>query len=236
MPNIKKFFPNWIKSPLRRISDQLRREGAYHEQAGRHDIISRAMITLDFNDIQGDYVEFGCCGGYTFGCAAQALRRSSRTPRKQWAFDSFAGLPPAEISDDDHPRWIAGTMKTGVQEFHAICARKKIRNYDIVPGFYKDTLADRPLTFFPPGSIAFAYIDCDMYSSTVDVLEFLKPRLKHGMIIAFDDYWCHSESGMSGERRAFVERFLPLADWHFEPYQPYGWAGMSFVVEKKQNP
>jgi hypothetical protein len=44
-----------------------------------------------------------------------------------------------------------------------------------------------------------------MYSSTRTVLSFLESRLKHGMIVAFDDYFCWSSTQISGERRAFVE-------------------------------
>ena len=50
-----------------------------------------------------------------------------------------------------------------------------------------------------------AYIDCNLYSSTVTVLEFLAPRLKHGMIVAFDDYFCWSPTQVSGERFALHE-------------------------------
>jgi O-methyltransferase len=228
---MKRFLPNWIKAPLRWYSDSIRREGGFHERRGRRDVINKAMITLDFNGISGDYAEFGCCGASTFGYASGALARSKRTPRKLWAFDSFAGLPPAEIAEDGHPRWIAGTMKTGLAEFHALCARKGVKNYVVVPGFYRETLREKPLSFFPAGSIAFAYIDCDIYSSTLDVLRFLLPRLKHGMILAFDDYWCYSDRDLSGERRAFLEVFSSVGPWHFEPYQAFGWSGQSFVVE-----
>jgi O-methyltransferase len=53
--------------------------------------------------------------------------------------------------------------------------------------------------------VALACVDCDMYSSTRTVLSFLESRLKHGMIVAFDDYFCWSSTQISGERRAFVE-------------------------------
>ncbi len=78
-----------------------------------------------------------------------------------------------------------------------------------------------------------AYIDCDLYASTVEVLKFLHPRLQHGMILAFDDYWCYSKNEISGERKAFLEFMASDQQWHFEPYQTYGWAGVSFVVERR---
>jgi O-methyltransferase len=231
---MKRYLPTWFKRPFRLLSDRLRREGGFFERRGRHDFIHQAVVTLGFNDIPGDYAEFGCCGVNTFGYAAAALRRSPWIPRTLWAFDSFAGLPPPEVAADEHPRWITDTMKVSLDEFRAACKRKRIRDYEVVPGFYKETLRDKPIEFLPPGRIALAYIDCDMYHSTVDVLKFLMPRLQHGMIMAFDDYWCYSMSDLSGERKAFREICQPSADWHFEPYLPFGWAGMSFVVESKR--
>ncbi|MBM3953669.1 MAG: hypothetical protein FJ309_03450 [Planctomycetes bacterium] len=72
-----------------------------------------------------------------------------------------------------------------------------------------------------------------MYSSTMDVLRFLEPRLKHGMIIAFDDYFCWSATEAAGERRAAIEFFTASREWQIVPYLQYSWAGQSFVVERK---
>lgn len=229
---MKQFFPNWVKTPIRRAVDYSNRQGHFFEAQGRRDILHKALITLDFNGIDGDYTEFGCCGANTFGWTAEALKRCRNIKRKQWAFDSFAGLPPAECPADEHPRWLAGTMKMGLDEFRAACTRKGITNYEVVQGFYADTLPKQPADFLPAGKIAMAYIDCDLYASTVQVLNFLKPRLQHGMILAFDDYWCYSKTDISGERKAFLEILVPEKHWRFEPYQPYGWAGASFVVER----
>ena len=230
---MKQFLPGWLKSPVRQLTDRIYRQGGYFEQRARRDFIHQAIITLDFNSISGAYVEFGCCGANTFGYTAEALRRTSRTPRVMYAFDSFAGLPPSDLPVDQHGQWIAGTMKMGLDEFHRQCRRKRIVNYHTIEGYYAQTLPRQPDTFLPKGEIAFAYVDCDMYVSTVEVLRFLRPRLQHGMILAFDDWWCYSGKSLSGERQAFEELYRLLNDWHFEPYLSYGWAGVSFVVEDK---
>ena len=77
-------------------------------------------------------------------------------------------------------------------------------------------------------------IDCDLYSSTKTVLEFLMPRLKHGMIIAFDDYFCWSATQISGERKAMMELFSKDCRWEMVPYMQFGWHGNSFVIEDKK--
>ena len=76
-----------------------------------------------------------------------------------------------------------------------------------------------------------AYIDCNLYTSTVTVLDFLAPRLKHGMIVAFDDYFCWSPTQVSGERLALHEFERDHPQWHFERYKDVHRAGVSFVVE-----
>jgi len=71
-----------------------------------------------------------------------------------------------------------------------------------------------------------------MYSSTKPVLAFLRPRLKQGMILAFDDYFCTSQAAVSGERLCLREFARETPEFNFLPYAQYGWAGMSFIVEE----
>lgn len=82
-------------------------------------------------------------------------------------------------------------MSWSVEDFHAVLATRGVPReaYTTVEGYFAESLP--PLgSDGPPRDIALAYVDCDLYSSTVSVLGFLEPRLKHGMILAFDDYNC----------------------------------------------
>jgi hypothetical protein len=191
-------------------------------------------VALSFNGIDGDYVEFGCHGGLTFDLAYQESRRVGH-PCVLWGFDSFSGLPAQQTSEDEHPQWMPGTMHTSLDDFHSICKYNGIplSAYRIVPGFYKETLADDSSSSLP-SDICLAYVDCDLYSSTVSVMRFLRTRIKHGMIIALDDYYCWSSAQISGEKKALNELFAGDLDWRLEPYVQYNWSGMSFVVESKK--
>ena len=191
-----------------------------------------AFTALDFNGIDGDYAEFGSCGGMTFRLAFDQIHQREM-PRHMWAFDSFQGLPDALSSADSHPKWIKGTMVYGVEEFYRTCNSHGIPQeiYTAVKGFYEDTLLQMA-NDAPPQNIALAYIDCDMHSSTKAVLKFLAPRLKHGMILAFDDYFCWSADQISGERKAMMEFLDDNKKWNFTHYRDFGWAGSSFVVER----
>ena len=65
------------------------------------------------------------------------------------------------------------------------------------------------------------------------MLEFLAPRLKHGMVIAFDDYYCWSALHRYGERQAMLECFGAQDCWELLPCIQFGWHGQSFVVEDR---
>ena len=101
--------------------------------------------------------------------------------------------------------------------------------YNLVPGFYNKTLINNSNQL--PDDIALAYIDCDLYSSTKDVLNFLEPRLKHGMIIAFDDYFMYSDKQLSGNRKAMLECFNNNKKFQLTQYLQFGSVGQSFIVE-----
>lgn len=230
---LRKIIPLKYRRMYRKYFSPIIRDLHYFELKHRRDFFERALCALSFNGIDGDYLEFGCCGGRTFGLAYK-ISRKYKYFCKMWAFDSFCGLPPQSVPEDNHPAWIEGTMSIGVDEFEKICKENKIpkKDYAIVPGFYEDSLNNVSEL---PSNISLAYIDCDLYSSTKSVLEFLMPRLKHGMIIAFDDYFCYSATQVSGERKACAEFFLNHPKWDLVPFMSYGGGGggMSFVVEDK---
>jgi O-methyltransferase len=198
------------------------------EIACRREFFYNAFKALRFNGIDGDYAEFGSWGAVTFGLAYHEVWRCGH-PARLWAFDSFKGLP-APGADDEHPEWREGVMAISLEEFHAACARKGIPRdrYTVVPGYYDETLA----AMAPedePRNIALACVDCDLYSSSKTVLEFPRPRLKHGMIVAFDDYFCWSATQAAGERRAMLELAAEEERWDWVPYVQYGWHGQSYL-------
>lgn len=210
-------------------------EHSKHEYPDRYDFFRKAIATLRFNGITGDYAEFGCCGAVTFRIAHKLLTTYSPDigPFHMWAFDSFEGLPATVGSIDEHPNWQKGKFSMSLEAFRKKCKLAGIPSdaYTTVQGFYEQTLA--PTATGPrPNKIRLAYIDCDLYSSTQAVFKFLMPRLQHGMILGFDDYYCWSSELPSGERLAVAEFFGNAESaWRLLPYVQFGWAGMSFVVE-----
>ncbi len=224
----------WVDGALDRVAILYLFQLYRRERLARQEFFYNAFKALRFNGIEGDYAEFGSWGGMTFTLAYGESRRHGHTA-KLWAFDSFQGLPSPRGAEDEHPEWRAGKMATNLEEFHAICVANGIPrdSYTVVPGFYEDTLPQRSPAEGPT-DIALAYVDCDLYSSSKTVLEFLRPRLKHGMIVAFDDYFCWSPTQPSGERKALLELVAEDDIWDWVPYVQYGWHGQSFVLESRR--
>jgi hypothetical protein len=238
--------PNQLRLSLRRAAYRLyqhayRRRSVLdlttrsREWACREEFFSEAFKALTFNGIAGDYCEFGSHGCTTFRLAYQQSRRFGHRCHL-WSFDSFQGFPSSADPKDEHPKWKPGGMAFSEADFRELCEIGSIPEsaYEIVPGFY-----DRSLSKIgpddPPKQVCLAYIDCDLYSSTKAVLDFLRPRLKHGMIIALDDYYCFSSTQSSGERIAMLEAFPAGGPWTLVPYRPIGWAGMSFILESNSS-
>jgi O-methyltransferase len=199
----------------------------------RKRFIRSAFEALKINGIAGDYAEFGSASAVTFRLAF-AANRLAGTHRHLWSFDSFAGLPE-QGERDAHPLWVPGTMAMSLDDFRETCRHAGMTesDYTTVKGFYSKTLRD-DAEGIRPSKIAFAYVDCDLYSSSTDVLKFLRARLCQGMVIAFDDYYCFGPTEASGERLALANLTSGLTEWRFVPYIQFGWHGMSFMVERSE--
>lgn len=190
-----------------------------------------ACTYLQVSGISGDYVEFGSWGGNSLSVAYETIR-DFPVERHLWAFDSFQALPDATHPRDDRWRSEGHEGQGGIERFYETCDGLGIPRdaYTAVEGYFEASLP--PLgDDGPPVDIALAYVDCNMYSSTLEVLDFLEPRLKHGMIVAFDDYFCYSSKEVSGERAALIEFEMAHPEWSFARFKDVHWGGVSFVVE-----
>ena len=201
------------------------------DQAYRETFFDLAFKTLVYNGIDGDYVEFGC--GRSFVYAYEYARRHGHKC-KMWGFDSFEGLPASQGEVDDHPMWKEGVFATDLDVFRKYLRGSRVPDseYTLTKGFFEDTLTKLGPTD-APANICLANIDCDLYSACMTVLRFLEPRLKHGMILIFDDYFCWSPRQIGSNRRAYLEFFENHERWRLVSYRGYGWQGATYMVEDK---
>lgn len=167
--------------------------------------------------IDGYYLEFGSHGANTMRMAWDVFRHLF-----DWdyvAFDSFEGLPDIE-SIDKQEIWGTGRLKTEEADFINICVRHGMPRERLrtVRGFYGDTLTAALRAEFAGKKAAVVYIDCDLYKSTVPVLEFIRDMLQPGTILVFDDWNCFLGDPLRGERKAWGEFCETYPDLRFESF------------------
>ena len=78
-----------------------------------------------------------------------------------------------------------------------------------VEGFYEDSLRDELARKHRMAKAAVVHIDCDLYASTVAVLDFITPFVIDGTVIVFDDFFYYRGHPKKGERGAF-NRWLSI--------------------------
>jgi hypothetical protein len=104
-----------------------------------------------------------------------------------------------------------------------------------VKGFYDRSLTPDLANSLRPKKAAVVYIDCDLYASTVPVLEFVKEFLQVGTIIVFDDWYCYHGRPDRGEQRAFQEFRARYPDLKFVPHMRTSVA-QSFIFVGQREP
>jgi hypothetical protein len=113
-----------------------------------------------------------------------------------FAFDGFKGLPEG--------RWPGNTIHKGMFDYGGTIPFDVPNNSSIVVGWFNKTLPD----FDYKKKVAkFLHIDCDVFSSTVDILANLQDKIVPGTVIVFDDY-CNHTNWRKGEWLAWQDFVL----------------------------
>jgi O-methyltransferase len=196
-------------------------------------MLAQAFEFVKINGVLGDYFEFGVWRGKTFGYA-RIMARRYRLPHIRFrAFDSFAGLPAT--TEETYNIWAPGQFACSRHDFEAILQDKGFApgEYVVTEGFYSDSLNETLIESMRRERVqaAIVYIDCDLYESTRDVLNFIRHFLQDGSIICFDDYYNYRGRADRGEQRALTEFLAVHPDVLCRPYMPYSPLGMSFICE-----
>ena len=138
--------------------------------------------------ITGDIAECGVFRGRTLVPMAIYLAQKCSS-KYVLGFDSFEGFDGAikidvEMGGEEcKDRHVAAFNETSVG-----LVRKKLRRFGIskatlVKGYFRDTLKQ-----YPDRRFSFVHLDCDIYESYKECLEFFYSRMNAGGIIRFDEY------------------------------------------------
>lgn len=172
--------------------------------------LERALIFLK-NELNGanngDYLEFGVSHGSSLLFMYQTLQKLKFGDVRLFGFYSFEGLP-AEASFDDDGNWRPGDFYAQEKNVRKYLSKQGVdwKKVTLTKGWFKDTL--KP-SFIEKNNITKAsiiMIDCDMYISAKQALDFCVPLIKDKTIIFFDDWNSSNLAERNlGEKKAFEE-------------------------------
>jgi O-methyltransferase len=149
-----------------------------------------ACIEIVIRDqIPGDLIETGVWRGGACIFMRAALKAYEDQIRKIWVADSFEGLPRPDgryQQDEGDLHWTAShTLAVSLDQVKANFSRYGLLDERVcfLKGWFKDTLPTAPIE-----GLAILRLDGDMYSSTMDALVSLYPKLSRGGFAIIDDY------------------------------------------------
>jgi O-methyltransferase len=156
----------------------------------------------------GDYLEFGVYRGDSLRCMYEALEAYGLHGVRLIGFDSFEGLPQLGKGDAELP-WFPGDFAFSERETRARLAQAGIdmSRVHLVKGWYSDTLTQELARELGITKASVIMIDCDLYTSTKQALDFCAPFIEDDVVVFFDDWdggQGLAERGL-GEKRAFDE-------------------------------
>lgn len=205
------------------------RPSLHQEQLEKYKAIMLSLEYAVIEQVPGHLAEFGVQMGQEAMVTGFLLRsletnmeaylkRLGAVPKNLHLFDSFQGYPEitnaVDTSSFEVKRnyWyeglggLAGTPPDKLAEMASGSARHYLGDHRVEThvGFFEDTLARLPDGL----KLAFVSIDCDLYESTVQVLDHLFGHdiLSDGAVVLFGGGWNHNRASPDfGYRRAWRE-------------------------------
>ena len=201
----------------------------------REEILDFAMHFVQESALEGDYLEFGVFRGHTFASAFHAARRYGLDGIHFYAFDSFCGLPPSSgVDAAGFQHFTAGNFACSEHDFLDNLRREDVELAKVtaVRGWFQEVLTEDLKRQLPLKRAAIVWVDCDLYESTVPVLDFITGYLQSGTVVIFDDWFCYRADPNRGEQRAWREWLAVHRDYTAIEWRTIGWHGQALIVHR----
>jgi O-methyltransferase len=182
----------------------------------------------------GDYLEFGVYHGSSMVCMNKALERLKIEDVRLIGFDSFEGLP----MEANKEGWSAGQycISVGNTKKYLSENRVDLKRTKLVKGWFSDTLTKQTRDKYKIDGSSIIMVDCDIYTSTIQVLDFIEPLMGNTCVLVFDDWKSLDERGNDcgelGQKRAFKEFLAKFPCYTFSSIDHYGANAEVFLLEK----
>lgn len=184
----------------------------------------------------GDYLEFGVYNGTSLVSTFRETEAMGLTNVRLFGFDSFQGLPPAAASDDDGT-WKPGAWCSELEFTEAVLDAEGVDRgrVTLVPGWFSDTCNHETAQRHRIAKASVIMVDCDIYTSTKEALDFCAPLITDHALVLFDDWNSGNLASKNlGERKAFEEWLVQWGCFEAEPFGAYRAKSETFIVSRRR--
>lgn len=182
----------------------------------------------------GDYLEFGVYNGTSLVSTFRETQAMGLTDIRLFGFDSFQGLPEAAATDDGG-KWNPGAWRSELEFTEAVLDAERVDRSRVflVPGWFSETCNAETAHRYGIRKASVIMVDCDIYTSTKEALDFCAPLIKDQALVLFDDWNTGDLAARHlGERKAFEEWLAAWGCFTAEPFGTYRAKSETFMVTR----
>jgi O-methyltransferase len=182
----------------------------------------------------GDYLEFGVYNGTSLVSTFRETEAMGLTGMRLFGFDSFEGLPAAAATDDEG-KWKPGAWRSDLEFTEAVLEAEGVDRSRVflVPGWFSDTCNAETAHRYNITKASIIMVDCDIYTSAKQALDFCAPLITDHALMLFDDWNTGNLAAKNlGERKAFEEWLAAWGCFKAEPFGSYRGKSETFMVTR----
>ena len=204
----------------------------------------KIFFLVNFERVEGDYLEFGVYEGSSLITAYKVHQSSSKQDglvnlkkpidRKFIGFDSFEGGFKYYDKNDSHENCVEGHLKSSFLKPQKRLKKISKESFFLINGFVEETLPSITRNNYTIGDykltkIAVVLIDMDLKNPAIEALNFCKEKLQVGSIIVIDNYFNYKTQADKGEFAA-INNFFKNNNIKYTDFGNYGLTGKIFII------
>ncbi len=180
----------------------------------------------------GDHLEFGVSRGTSLATMRHSLKKANLGHIRSIGFDSFKGMP----AGSEEEGWDKGAFASTESATKSYLEKQGVdlSNVHLVKGWFNETCNDDTIQKYGMNKASIVMIDCDIYSATCEVLNFIEPLLAETSVLIFDDWGWRSDINEIGQKEAFEEFIDKHPEFTASPRPTYLDQARIFLMKRAQ--